>query len=67
MARLILFKYLLPTTLIYIPLFLVVNTLGLTNTLQSLIFTYLSFSIPFATWLLMGYFRGIPPSLRSRR
>src|SRR5215212_10246719 len=56
-ARLILFKYLLPTTLIYIPLFLVVNGLGLANTLQSLIFTYLSFSIPFATWLLMGYFR----------
>jgi multiple sugar transport system permease protein len=65
-ARLILFKYLLPTTLIYIPLFLVINTLGLTNTLQSLIFTYLSFSIPFATWLLMGYFRGIPPELEEQ-
>jgi multiple sugar transport system permease protein len=65
-ARLILFKYLLPTTLIYIPLFLVVNGLGLANTLQSLIFTYLSFSIPFATWLLMGYFRGIPPELEEQ-
>ncbi len=65
-ARLILFKYLLPTSLIYIPLFIVVNTLGLANTLQSLIFTYLSFSIPFATWLLMGYFRGIPPELEEQ-
>src|SRR3954452_3124353 len=65
-ARLILFKYLLPTTLIYIPLFLVINALGLANTLQSLIFTYLSFSIPFATWLLMGYFRGIPPELEEQ-
>ncbi|MFN8636592.1 MAG: carbohydrate ABC transporter permease [Chloroflexota bacterium] len=65
-ARLILFKYLLPTTLIYIPLFLVVNGLGLANTLQSLIFTYLSFSIPFATWLLMGYFRGIPADLEEQ-
>ncbi len=65
-ARLILFKYLLPTTLIYIPLFLVVNGLGLANTLQSLIFTYLSFSIPFATWLLMGYFRGIPAELEEQ-
>src|SRR5215217_4245787 len=65
-ARLILFKYLLPTTLIYIPLFLVVNGLGLANTLQSLIFTYLSFSIPFATWLLMGYFRGIPLELEEQ-
>jgi multiple sugar transport system permease protein len=66
MARLILFKYLLPTTLIYIPLFIVVNTLQLANTLQSLIFTYLSFSIPFATWLLMGYFRGIPAELEEQ-
>jgi multiple sugar transport system permease protein len=65
-ARVILFKYLLPTSLIYIPLFLVVNSLGLTNTLQSLIFTYLSFSIPFATWLMMGYFRGIPPDLEEQ-
>jgi multiple sugar transport system permease protein len=65
-ARIILFKYLLPTSLIYIPLFLVVNALGLTNTLQSLIFTYLSFSIPFATWLMMGYFRGIPPELEEQ-
>ena len=64
-ARIILFKYLLPTSLIYIPLFLVVNSLNLTNTLQSLIFTYLSFSIPFATWLLMGYFRGIPAELEE--
>src|SRR5215471_14179250 len=65
-ARIILFKYLLPTTLLYIPLFLVVNGIGLANTLQSLIFTYLSFSIPFATWLLMGYFRGIPPDLEEQ-
>jgi multiple sugar transport system permease protein len=65
-ARIILFKYLLPTSLIYIPLFLVVNSLGLTNTLQSLIFTYLSFSIPFATWLMMGYFRGIPAELEEQ-
>jgi multiple sugar transport system permease protein len=65
-ARIILFKYLLPTTLLYIPLFLVVNGIGLANTLQSLIFTYLSFSIPFATWLLMGYFRGIPADLEEQ-
>ncbi|MCC6180093.1 MAG: carbohydrate ABC transporter permease [Chloroflexi bacterium] len=64
-ARIILFKYLLPTSLLYIPLFLVINGIGLANTLQSLIFTYLSFSIPFATWLLMGYFRGIPAELEE--
>ena len=66
MARIILFKYLLPTTLLYIPLFIVISGLQLANTLQSLIFTYLSFSIPFATWLLMGYFRGIPAELEEQ-
>src|SRR5262249_41799225 len=65
-ARVILFKYLLPTTLLYIPLLIVVIALNLANTLESLIFTYLSFSIPFATWLLMGYFRGIPADLEEQ-
>jgi multiple sugar transport system permease protein len=65
-ARLILFKYLLPTSLLFIPLFIIVNNLSLTNTRQSLILTYLSFSIPFATWLLMGYFRGIPVDLEEQ-
>jgi len=34
--------------------------IGLANTLYSLIITYLTFSVPFCTWMLMGYFRGIP-------
>jgi multiple sugar transport system permease protein len=65
-ARLILFKYLLPTSLLFIPLFIIINSLQLANTLQSLIYTYLSFSIPFATWLMMGYFRGIPVDLEEQ-
>jgi len=40
--------------------------LGLANTLQSLILTYLSFTMPFATWLMMGYFRGIPVDLEEQ-
>lgn len=65
-ARVILFKYLLPTSLLFIPLFIIVIDLHLANTLQSLIVTYLSFTIPFATWLLMGYFRGIPVELEEQ-
>lgn len=65
-ARLILFKYLLPTSLLYIPLFIIITNLNLGNTLQSLVLTYLTFSIPFATWLLMGYFRGIPVELEEQ-
>jgi multiple sugar transport system permease protein len=65
-ARTVLFKYLLPTSLLFIPLFVMVIDLGLANTLQSLILTYLSFTMPFATWLMMGYFRGIPVDLEEQ-
>ncbi len=66
LARLILFKYLLPTSLLYIPLLIVITGAGLANSLQSLIVSYLTFSIPFCTWLLMGYFRGIPADLEEQ-
>lgn len=52
--------YLVPPSLLFLPLAGVVNGLGLTNTLWSLVLTYPTFQIPFATWLLIGYFHGIP-------
>jgi len=52
--------YLVPPSLLFLPLAGVVHDLGLTNTLWSLILTYPTFQIPFATWLLIGYFHGIP-------
>lgn len=57
--------YLVPQTLLFLPLIRVVNTLQLTNTRWALILTYPTFLIPFATWLLMGYFRGIPRELEE--
>lgn len=57
--------YLVPQTLLFLPLIRVVNTLHLTNTRWALILTYPTFLIPFATWLLMGYFRGIPRELEE--
>src|SRR5919106_2942476 len=64
-GRLILFKYLLPTAMLFVPLYAIVTALGLGNTLQSLMLTYLSFTVPFCTWMLMGYFRSIPPELEE--
>jgi len=64
-GRFILFKYLLPTAMLFVPLYALVTGLGLGNTLQSLMLTYLSFTVPFCTWMLMGYFRSIPPELEE--
>ncbi len=59
MGALIFLCYLVPPTLLFIPLSQIVADLGLYNTYWSLIFTYPTFLIPFASWLLMGYFRTI--------
>jgi multiple sugar transport system permease protein len=65
MGRVILFKYVLPTALLFVPLYTIVTTFGLGNTLQALMLTCLSFTVPFCTWMLMGYFRSIPPELEE--
>jgi multiple sugar transport system permease protein len=52
--------YLVPPTLLFLPLSQVVNWLGLSDTIWALIVTYPTFLVPFSTWLLMGYFRTIP-------
>ena len=44
----------------------IVTALGLGNTQQGLILTYLTFTIPFCTWMLMGYFRGMPVELEEQ-
>jgi multiple sugar transport system permease protein len=64
-GRFILFKYVLPTAMLFVPLYAIVTALGLGNTLQSLMLTYLSFTVPFCTWMLMGYFRSIPAELEE--
>ena len=57
--------YLVPQTLLFLPLLEVVRQLGLSNTLWSMILTYPTILIPFCTWLLMGYFRSIPRELEE--
>jgi multiple sugar transport system permease protein len=57
--------YLVPPTLLFLPLAQVIAFLGLYNTYWALILTYPSQLIPFASWLLMGYFRTIPTEIEE--
>jgi len=57
--------YLIPPTLLFIPLSKIITSLGISDTLWSLIFTYPTFQIPFSTWMLMGYFRNIPKEIED--
>lgn len=65
-GRLILFSYLTPASLLFIPLAVIINRLQMGNTLQGLIFVYLTFSAPLSTWLLMGFFRNVPVDLEEQ-
>lgn len=65
-GRLILFAYLTPSSLLFIPLSIVMAQLKLGNSLVGLIFVYLTFSLPLSTWLLQGYFRGVPRELEEQ-
>ena len=57
--------YLVPPSILFIPLASVIFQLGLFDTRLALILTYPTFLIPFCTWLLMGYFRSIPFELEE--
>lgn len=57
--------YLVPPILLFIPLFRIVVALNLNNSLWSLVVTYPTFTIPFSTWLLAGFFGSIPRDLEE--
>ena len=61
----ILITYLLPGTLIFIPLYQTLSDMGLINSYGALLVTYPTFLVPFATWVLIGYFRSIPVELEE--
>jgi multiple sugar transport system permease protein len=65
MASAVLITYLVPPTILFIPLYAQIRNLGLSNSLTGLIATYPSFTVPFVTWLLMGYFESIPEELEE--
>jgi multiple sugar transport system permease protein len=58
-------NYLVPQPLLFIPLADIITSLGLNDTLTSVILTYPTLLIPFCAWLLMGYFRSVPQELED--
>ncbi len=58
--------YLIPPTILFIPFSQLVGALKLDNTIWSLILTYPTFTVPFCTWLLMGFFRSVPKEIEER-
>ena len=57
--------YLIPSTLLFIPFSRLVSILGLQNTLWSLVLVYPTFTVPFCTWLLMGFFKSLPKEVEE--
>jgi len=65
MASATLITYLVPPSILFIPLYKQIQNLGMANSLWGLIAAYPSFTVPFVTWLLMGYFESIPEELEE--
>ncbi|GHG02706.1 MULTISPECIES: ABC transporter permease [Amycolatopsis] len=61
----ILLTYVMPGALLFIPLYQLVSGIGLNDSLWSLVLAYPTFTLPFATWLLVGYFKSIPADLEE--
>jgi multiple sugar transport system permease protein len=57
--------YLVPTSLLFLPLAQVVNWIGLADSKWALVVTYPTFLVPFCTWLLLGYFRTVPKEVEE--
>jgi multiple sugar transport system permease protein len=57
--------YLVPSTLLFIPFSRLVSALGLQNSRWSLILVYPTFTVPFCTWLLMGFFKSLPKEVEE--
>lgn len=65
LAKSVLFMYLIPSSLLFIPLYIIISNLKLLNTLWAMILAYQTFNVPFTTWMLLGYFRTIPAELEE--
>ncbi len=58
--------YLIPPTLLFIPLSRIISVLGLQNSLWSLVLVYPTFTVPFCTWLLMSFIKSIPREIEEQ-
>lgn len=60
MSKLLIMTYMFPAIVLVIPYAVVMGKLGLTNTRPGLMLVYLSFNVPYAVWLLVGFFKTVP-------
>jgi len=65
LATWVMITYLIPPSLLFIPLYTILRQLQLVNTLWALLVSYPTFTVPFCTWLLMGFFKSIPAELED--
>lgn len=65
LSKAVLFTYMLPTSVLYIPLYILVARLGLTNTLWGLILIYPTFTLPYVAWILIPHVQSIPVALEE--
>jgi multiple sugar transport system permease protein len=63
LAMLILFTYLLPQVVLILPLYLLMVSAGLANSLPSLVVAYTTLALPYSVWLLRSFMKGIPEEL----
>ncbi len=65
LAKCVLFTYLIPTSVLYIPLFIFVSKIGLTNTLMGLMVIYPTFTLPYTVWMLIPHVGAVPLSIEE--
>ncbi len=65
LAYVLLISYLVPPIMLVVPLYAIMGRLGLTNTLRGLIMVYSALIMPFAVWIMRGYFQTIPGELEE--
>ncbi len=64
-GKAVLVAYMFPPVILIIPLFQIITRLNLANTMVGVIFTYITFSFPFCTWMLTSYIKTIPASIEE--
>ncbi len=65
MGRVIIIAFLTPGALLFIPFAVIMANLQLSNSLRGLVLVYLSFTVPLSTYLLLGFFKSLPPELEQ--
>jgi multiple sugar transport system permease protein len=65
MGRIIIIAFLTPGALLFIPFAVIMANFQLSNSLRGLVLVYLSFTVPLSTYLLLGFFRSLPPELEQ--